>query len=92
MTGSPSGKARVCKTLIVGSIPTPVSRKETMPDISMCTGGKCPLKETCFRFRAVPGMYQSFLEKPPFEDEKCDLFKPIQKFDKLSPDAAFDSR
>lgn len=56
-----------------------------MPDISMCMGGACPLKENCYRFRAVPSPFQSFLEKPPFEGEKCELLKPIQKFDKVTP-------
>lgn len=31
-----------------------------MPDISMCKNNKCPLKETCYRYRANPSSYQSY--------------------------------
>ena len=25
-----------------------------MPDITMCLGNDCPIKETCYRFTAIP--------------------------------------
>lgn len=28
-----------------------------MPDISMCMNSKCPLKDTCYRFKAEPDPY-----------------------------------
>lgn len=41
-----------------------------MPDITMCTGGNCPLKESCYRYRAVPNkLLQSFMD-PPYTQMK----------------------
>lgn len=32
-----------------------------MPDISMCTNDRCPIKVGCYRFTAIPGvMLQSY--------------------------------
>ncbi len=31
-----------------------------MPDISMCKNDTCPLKKSCYRFMATPGMRQSY--------------------------------
>ena len=53
-----------------------------MPDISMCLGGKCKLKENCYRFKAKPSEYrQSYLAKPPFKDDRCDYYYPIKEKD-----------
>lgn len=42
-----------------------------MPDISMCMGGDCPLKETCYRFTAKPNEYrQSYFCEPPYNENK----------------------
>ena len=30
-----------------------------MPDITMCVGTGCPLRETCYRYMAEPNEYQS---------------------------------
>ena len=38
-----------------------------MPDISMCEGGMCTIKETCHRFKAEPSDYQSYFMKPPHD-------------------------
>jgi len=39
-----------------------------MPDITMCPGDNCPMKETCYRYKATPSEYwQSYFTKPPFE-------------------------
>ena len=52
-----------------------------MPDISMCTNEKCPSKEKCYRFMAVPSDWrQSYSEwKPKEGEDKCDGFWEIQK-------------
>ena len=37
-----------------------------MPDIKICTGRDCPLKETCHRYKAIPSeILQSYFEVPP---------------------------
>lgn len=47
-------------------------------DISKCEGTNCPLKETCYRFRAIPNEYrQSYFMEPPFKDDKCDFYLKI---------------
>jgi len=48
-----------------------------MPDITMCTGTFCPIKETCYRFTAVPSSYrQSYFLHIPYDskEKKCDHF------------------
>jgi hypothetical protein len=45
-----------------------------MPDISMCPGGDCPLKESCHRFTAKPSDYQTYFVDPPYIDDGCDMF------------------
>ena len=37
-----------------------------MPDITMCNGGDCPLKETCYRYKAKPSEFQSYLAEIPY--------------------------
>lgn len=37
-----------------------------MPDITMCTGGACPVKKYCYRYTAKPKQVQSFMF-PPFK-------------------------
>lgn len=43
-----------------------------MADITMCEGGKCPLKETCYRYKAMPSEYRQafFIEEPYVETNK----------------------
>ena len=43
-----------------------------MTDITKCTGEGCPIKETCYRFTAPTGMYQSFFFEVPIRNLKCD--------------------
>jgi hypothetical protein len=41
-----------------------------MPDITMCQGGTCPIKEECYRFKAVPSQYrQSYFAVVPYSEE-----------------------
>jgi hypothetical protein len=56
-----------------------------MPDISMCSGAECPIKDTCYRFKATPSEWrQSYFTNPPIkEDGTCDYFMEI--WDKHQP-------
>jgi len=46
-----------------------------MPDISMCKGGGCPLKERCYRYLAESdGEWQTFFVDEPFRDGACKFF------------------
>lgn len=45
-----------------------------MPDITMCVGTNCPLKETCYRCQAKPSDYQSYFMETPFEDGVCKYY------------------
>jgi hypothetical protein len=43
-----------------------------MPDISMCKGTNCNLKEECYRYKATPSDWQSYFTEPPLkEDGTC---------------------
>jgi len=44
-----------------------------MPDITMCSGKGCTIKDTCYRFTATPyPEWQSRFETPPFrKDGTC---------------------
>lgn len=46
-----------------------------MPDITMCSGAGCSMKEQCYRFKAIPNPYrQSYFMTPPFVDNECNSF------------------
>jgi len=48
-----------------------------MPDITMCEGQDCPLKESCYRYTATPSEFrQSYFIDPPYNEEKkeCDHY------------------
>lgn len=45
-----------------------------MPDITMCKGTDCPFTESCYRFTAKPGEYQSYFVEPPVKDGKCIMY------------------
>ena len=46
-----------------------------MPDITMCKGDGCPVKETCYRYTAKPNEYrQSYFVEVPYKDDVCDHF------------------
>ena len=43
-----------------------------MPDITMCSGDNCPIRQNCYRFKAEPSKYgQSYFVKPPFDGKDC---------------------
>lgn len=53
-----------------------------MPDISMCTGKGCPIKDTCYRHTAKVSEYerQSFFVTPPVKaDGTCEYWMEIWK-------------
>ena len=48
-----------------------------MADITMCGGAECPLRFTCYRFKAEPNEYrQSFFKTPPYKKEEmhCEFY------------------
>jgi hypothetical protein len=45
-----------------------------MPDITMCAGTGCPVKEKCYRFVAIADDYQSYFMEAPYKDGKCDHY------------------
>lgn len=48
-----------------------------MPDdITMCPGGRCPLRARCYRFRAVPAARQDGFVDAPYDPRtgRCDAF------------------
>lgn len=54
-----------------------------MPDITMCKGDYCPIKENCYRFMAKPDAYQSYFQDLPYYiDEKnipkCEYFVELR--------------
>lgn len=50
-----------------------------MPDISMCKGTSCPIKDSCYRHVAKPNRYlQTYFTTPPIKDRKqCDYYWKI---------------
>ena len=46
-----------------------------MPDITMCEGKDCPLKDNCYRFKAKPSKYrQSYFMNEPYKNDSCEYF------------------
>lgn len=61
-----------------------------MPDISMCLGTECAIKDKCYRCTATPSEYlQSYFGEPPFNkgelpfkckhSEYCSYYWPNNK-------------
>ncbi len=46
------------------------------PDISMCSGGDCPLKHSCYRHTATPSEFRQsyFLGIPLEKDGTCKYY------------------
>jgi len=52
-----------------------------MPDITMCKGTDCKLRDECYRYTAIPSEYrQSWFIEVPFKNNECDEF--MQKWKK----------
>lgn len=46
-----------------------------MPEITMCNGGDCPLKETCYRFKAMKKVYgQTYFLSQPQKNGECGYY------------------
>jgi hypothetical protein len=45
-----------------------------MSDITKCNGTGCPHKESCYRFTAPAGDYQSYFVDPPLDGDNCDMY------------------
>lgn len=46
----------------------------------MCTGNGCSKKDTCYRFTATPGHWQSYFCVPPIDkDGNCDMYWEVQE-------------
>lgn len=50
-----------------------------MPDMTMCNGHGCKLKESCYRYRAFPSDWQQYFVESPIVDGHCDDYWPISK-------------
>jgi len=51
-----------------------IARKILMPDIAMCNGDDCPVKENCWRYMAPADRWQSYFAAPPCNEEGCEYF------------------
>lgn len=50
-----------------------------MPDIALCEGTGCPLKEKCYRYKATPSKYrQSYFYEIPYLGSNCEYFVEIR--------------
>lgn len=46
-----------------------------MPDITMCEGEGCPMKDNCYRHKADINPYrQSYFAESPYKDGGCEYF------------------
>jgi hypothetical protein len=53
-----------------------------MPDITMCSGTGCELKDTCYRHTAKPSDYQSWFLVVPYDpgvDDECEYYWSIDE-------------
>lgn len=52
-----------------------------MPDITLCQSHNCPMRETCYRYKAKPSEYQSYFVEPPYKmvegKIECDYYMEI---------------
>ena len=45
-----------------------LTKTKEMADITMCSGSNCPIKDSCFRFKAEKNMiYQSYFLNVPYD-------------------------
>ena len=60
-----------------------------MPDITMCVGIFCPLKETCYRYLASPNEYQSYFLEAPYKNNECEHYWKIDNPQKKTNENKF---
>ena len=54
-------------------------KEKPPPDITMCKGRMCPLKNTCYRYRAIPSEYrQSYFLNEPNNGDTCEYFYSLK--------------
>lgn len=50
-----------------------------MSDITKCDDKSCPMKNECYRYRAISSEYrQSYFMDSPRNEDNCDMFMVIQ--------------
>lgn len=49
-----------------------------MPDISMCMGEACELKQSCYRYKAKPSFRQSYID-PEKKGKQCKYYWKIEQ-------------
>ena len=49
-------------------------KNNNMPDITMCNGVGCYLRDKCYRYTAKPSFRQPYFMNEPIEDGKCKEF------------------
>ena len=53
-----------------------------MPDITLCRGDGCPLKDGCHRYLAKPDpRWQSYCIVAPYRDGECKYYWPEKRED-----------
>jgi len=51
-----------------------------MPDITMCDGKGCEIKENCLRYKATPSEFrQSYFCDPPNKGLECDYYWELEE-------------
>ena len=56
-----------------------IANKILMPDIAMCQGGECPVRENCWRYIAPADRWQSYFGTPPFDEDGCEYFWDVNE-------------
>ena len=67
-------KAIANNPLVDRSYLAQIANKILMPDIAMCKGDECPVKENCWRYMAPADRWQSYFGTPPFNEDGCEYF------------------
>lgn len=49
-----------------------------MPDITMCKGDGCGVRDNCYRYTAKPDKWQSYFAKPPRDEKSCLWIMPLR--------------
>lgn len=55
-----------------------------MPDISMCDNKKCPSRKSCYRYMAIPNIYQCFASFSPGKKQKCEYYCKVRPTDRIT--------
>lgn len=57
-----------------------------MPDISMCQGINCNIKDNCYRFKAKPSEFRQswFCKSPNIDNLNCDYYWEMKQIVQLN--------